>query len=220
MELNMRTKSMALILICAVFCVSLISCAPQSKQGQGTQVGAATGAGLGAILGQAIGRDTESTLIGAGAGAIVGAIAGNQVGKYMDNQERELRQAMAQQQQASIRRDREVLQATFDSEVFFDFDSATLKPGGRRELERVANVLNKYRKTNIRIEGHTDQSGPAEYNQKLSERRAESVKRALIQMGVIEERIQAVGFGETQPISSDPSQNRRVEINIEPITKG
>ncbi|MFO8032022.1 MAG: OmpA family protein [Desulfohalobiaceae bacterium] len=216
----MRTKSIVLILICAVFCISLISCAPQNKQEQGTQVGAATGAGLGAILGQAIGRDTESTLIGAGAGAIVGAVAGNQVGRYMDKQERELRQAMSQQEQASIRRDQEVLQATFDSEVFFDFDSATLKPGGRRELERVADVLNKYRKTNIQVEGHTDQKGPEEYNQKLSERRAEAVKKALLQMGVIEERVHAVGYGETQPISSDPSQNRRVEIYIEPITKG
>ncbi|MFW6216720.1 MAG: OmpA family protein, partial [Desulfohalobiaceae bacterium] len=191
-----------------------------STQEQGAQVGTATGAGIGAILGQAIGRDTESTLIGARAGAIVGGIAGNQVGKYMDQQEQELRQAMAQQEQASIRRDQEILQATFNSEVFFDFDSASLKSGGRRELERVADVLNKYRKTTIRIEGHTDQSGPEEYNQKLSERRAEEVKKSLIQMGVIEERIQAEGYGESQPISSDPSQNRRVEIFIEPITRG
>ncbi|MFW6179969.1 MAG: OmpA family protein [Desulfohalobiaceae bacterium] len=217
----MRSRSIAIILILALFCLPLlISCASSSKQEQGSQVGAASGAGIGAILGQAIGRDTESTLIGAGAGAIVGAIAGNQVGKYMDRQERELRQAMEQQEQASINRDQEVLQATFNSEVFFDFDSANLKPGGRRELERVAQVLNKYPKTTIRIEGHTDQTGPEEYNQELSKRRAEAVKKALIQMGVIESRVHAVGYGETQPISSDPSQNRRVELLIEPITKG
>ncbi|MFW6315274.1 MAG: OmpA family protein, partial [Desulfohalobiaceae bacterium] len=146
----------------------------------------------------------------AGGGAIVGAIAGNQVGKYMDRQERELRQAMEQQEQASISRDQEVLQATFNSEVFFDFDSANLKPGGRRELERVAQVLNKYPKTTIRIEGHTDQTGPEEYNQELSKRRAEAVKKALIQMGVIESRVHAVGYGETQPISkSSRSSNRK-----------
>lgn len=216
----MHTRIFAIIVI-SVFCsISLLSCAATTQQEKGTQVGAATGAGLGAILGQAIGRDTKSTLIGAGAGAIVGALAGSQVGKYMDNQERELRQAMAQQEQASIQREQDILQTTFNSEVFFDFDSAELKPGGRRELERVAEVLNKYPKTTIRVEGHTDSSGPEEYNQKLSERRAHAVQDALIQMGVIPERIQALGFGQSMPVSSDPAQNRRVEIYIVPISKG
>jgi outer membrane protein OmpA-like peptidoglycan-associated protein len=216
----MRTRILALSIVCVLLGATLLGCAGASKQEKGTGIGAATGAGIGAILGQAIGRDTKGTLIGAGAGAIVGALAGNQIGKYMDNQERELRQAMAQQEQASIRRQQEVLQATFDSSVFFDFDSAKLKPGGRRELERVAEVLNKYRKTTIRVEGHTDKTGPEEYNQKLSERRAQAVQKALIQMGVIEERIKAVGYGETQPVSSDPARNRRVEIYITPIRKG
>jgi len=216
----MRSRTIALSIICVLLAVSLLACAGASKQEKGTGIGAATGAGIGAILGQAIGRDTKGTLIGAGAGAIVGALAGNQIGKYMDNQERELRQAMAQQEQASIQRQQEVLRATFNSEVFFDFDSAQLKQGGRRELERVADVLNKYRKTTIRVEGHTDQTGPEQYNQQLSERRAQAVKDALIQMGVIKERIEAVGYGETQPISSSPAQNRRVELFITPIRKG
>jgi outer membrane protein OmpA-like peptidoglycan-associated protein len=216
----MRSRTIALSIICVLLAVSLLACAGASKQEKGTGIGAATGAGIGAILGQAIGRDTKGTLIGAGAGAIVGALAGNQIGKYMDNQERELRQAMAQQEQASVQRQQEVLRATFNSEVFFDFDSAQLKQGGRRELERVADVLNKYRKTTIRVEGHTDQTGPEQYNQQLSERRAQAVKDALIQMGVIKERIEAVGYGETQPISSSPAQNRRVELFITPIRKG
>lgn len=213
----MQKKNLAILSI-AVLCLLLTSCA--NRQQTGTGVGAATGAGLGAILGQVIGKDTESTLIGAAAGAIVGGIAGNQIGRYMDNQERELRSALAQQKRASIQREQELLQATFSSEVFFDFDSATLKPGGRQELEKVAEVLNKYRKTTILVEGHTDQSGPEEYNQKLSQRRAEAVQKALVQMGIIPERIKAVGYGESQPISSDPASNRRVELRIEPIRKG
>jgi outer membrane protein OmpA-like peptidoglycan-associated protein len=138
----------------------------------------------------------------------------------MDNQERELRGALAHQREASIQREQDILQATFESDVFFDFDSAVLKPGGRRELERVAQVLNKYPKTTIIVEGHTDKSGSETYNQKLSERRAQSVQDALIQMGVIQERIQSIGYGESQPISSDPAANRRVEIFIKPITRG
>jgi outer membrane protein OmpA-like peptidoglycan-associated protein len=214
----MMQKKNLIILCLSAFCLLLTSCATQQQTGTG--VGAATGAGVGAILGQAIGQDTESTLLGAAAGAIVGGIAGNRIGHYMDQQERELRSALARQERASIQRERELLQATFESEVFFDFDSAILKPGGRQELEKVANVLQKYRKTTILVEGHTDKSGPEEYNQKLSQRRAEAVEKALIQMGIIPERIKAVGYGESMPISSDPAANRRVELKIQPIRKG
>ena len=206
------------VLLLAV--LSLAACASPSKQQQGTGIGAAAGAGLGAILGQVIGGDTEATLIGAGIGAAVGGLAGNQVGKYMDQQEQELRNAMAQSEAASIQRDREVLKATFKSEVLFDFDSATLKPGAYPELDRVATVLKKYPKTTILIQGHTDASGPEDYNQTLSEKRAQAVKNALIQKGVREVRLFAEGYGESQPISSDPATNRRVTIVIEPVTKG
>lgn len=215
-----KKKNYLLVAFIFALVLSIMACSGASRQQKGTGYGAAAGAGLGALIGQAIGGDTESTLWGAGAGAIVGAIAGNQVGKYMDNQERDLRSALAQERQASIQRERDILQATFKSGVFFDFDSATLKSGGRRELERVAQVLNKYPKTTIRVEGHTDKAGSETYNQELSERRAEAVKNALIQMGVIKERIQAIGYGESQPVSSDPAENRRVAIFIKPITKG
>jgi len=138
----------------------------------------------------------------------------------MDKQEEELRRALAEQKAASIQREQDILKATFSSEVFFDFDSAQLKPGGRRELERVAEVLNKYRKTTIVVEGHTDATGPAEYNRKLSKRRAETVEGALIELGIIPERIMSVGYGENFPISSDNARNRRVEITIRPIKQG
>ncbi len=215
-----KKRDCLLVVFIFALVLSIMACSGASRQQKGTGYGAAAGAGLGALIGQAIGGDTESTLWGAGAGAIVGALAGNQVGKYMDNQERELESALAQERQASIQRDRDVLRATFKSGVFFDFDSANLKPGGRQELERVARVLNKYPKTTILIAGHTDKSGPETYNKKLSERRANAVKDALIQMGVIEERMKAIGYGESQPVSSDPADNRRVEIYIKPITKG
>ena len=207
--------------LCLCLAVCLGACAtPANKQQQGTAVGAATGAGLGAILGQVIGGDTEGTLIGAGIGAAVGGIAGNRIGAYMDQQEQALRQAVAQSEATSVQRDRDVLRATFDSEVLFDFDSSTIKPGGQTEIARVADVLNQYPQTTIRVEGHTDASGPEEYNQKLSERRAQAVKNALMQQGVEDWRITTVGYGESQPISSSPAMNRRVTVVIEPIRKG
>ncbi|HDL07280.1 MAG TPA: OmpA family protein, partial [Desulfobacteraceae bacterium] len=158
----------------------------------------------------------ESTLIGAGIGTIVGGGAGQQIGAYMDRQEAELRSAVAATEAASIRRTGDILTATFRSEVLFDFDSFILKPGAHFELGRVADVLIKYPLTNIRIEGHTDSTGSEQYNQILSEKRAGAVKNELVQRGVSASRIQTIGFGESQPISSSNAMNRRVNIVIIP----
>ena len=75
--------------------------------------------------------------------------------------------------------------ATFKSDVMFDFDSSKLKPGAYAEMDRVARVLNEYPHTMIRIEGHTDAIGSEDYNQRLSEKRAEAVKNALVQRNVV-----------------------------------
>ena len=210
-------KKIIAIVISFTFVISLIGCAGQTKQQQGTATGAAIGAGVGAILGQAIGKDTKSTVIGAGIGAALGGIAGNQIGAYMDRQEQALRDALAASEAASIQREQDVLMATFKSEVMFDFDSATIKPGGLTEIARTATVLNNYPQTMLRVEGHTDQVGAEDYNQKLSEQRAIAVKNALIQNNVDARRITTIGFGETQPISSEDAVNRRVTIRITPI---
>ncbi|MBV5318273.1 MAG: OmpA family protein [Desulfobulbaceae bacterium] len=211
--MNRWVKFSVIIVLAAM----LTACAGATKQQQGTGIGAGVGAGVGAILGQAIGHNTTSTLIGAGIGAALGGIAGNQIGAYMDNQEQELRNAVAQSDAASIRRDQDVLTATFKSDVFFDSGSSQLKPGAYNELNRITNVLNQYPQTTIRVEGHTDTRGSAESNQQLSERRAISVKNALAQQGVDTRRVEAIGYGESQPISSSDAVNRRVNIVINPI---
>lgn len=200
-----------------IFCAFLFACAGASRKTTGAGAGAAIGAGAGAILGQVIGGDTESTLIGAGIGAAIGGLAGHQIGAYMDRQEQELQAAMAQSEALSIRRDQDILTATFKSEMMFDFDSAVLKPGAYSEIGRVADILVRYPQTNIRVEGHTDTKGPEDYNQKLSEKRAEAVKDALVQKHVSPARITTIGYGESQPVSSNDALNRRVNIVIIPI---
>jgi outer membrane protein OmpA-like peptidoglycan-associated protein len=82
------------------------------------------------------------------------------------------------------------------------------------------SVLRKYNQTQIEVAGHTDTTGSEEYNQQLSVRRADAVKNALIQQGINPARIVAIGYGESQPISSDNAMNRRVEIVIIPVTSG
>jgi outer membrane protein OmpA-like peptidoglycan-associated protein len=212
----------------------LFSCAGGANQQKGTGIGTGVGAGIGAILGQAIGRDTEGTLIGAGVGAIVGGLMGNQVGAYMDRQERDLRRALEASEAATVKRTTEaitasqqenvqrtgdLLAATFRSDVLFDFDSFMLKPGAYPELRRVADVLKKYPDTTVIVEGHTDTKGSETYNRKLSQDRARAVKDALVQSGVDPARITAVGYGESQPISSNDAVNRRVTMVIKPILK-
>ena len=87
--------------------------------------------------------------------------------------------------------------------------------------ERIRNikVLSSQNIGSVRVEGHTDKSGSEAYNQRLSETRAEAVKTALMQRGIIYSRIQTIGFGENMPISSDPAVNRRVNIVIVPVEK-
>lgn len=219
MKAMVMNKKTAFIIILGC-CVIISACAGQSKQTKGTVTGAGVGAAVGAGLGQAIGGDTEATLLGAAIGAAVGGIAGNQIGAYMDRQEQELKAALAASEAASIQREQNVLTATFKGDVFFEFDSAKLMPGAQREMDRVANVLIKYPQTKIRVEGHTDTVGPETYNQALSEKRANAVADALIQRNVGAHRITALGFGESQPISSNDTMNRRVNIVIIPVEAG
>ena len=212
-------------LIAVVMVLFLVGCTGMSQRQQtGTAIGAAGGAGLGALIGGAHGGNTGAW-IGGLIGAGLGGLAGYQVGSYMDRQEAELNAALEESRaynRASIERVREntdVLLATFKGDVFFDFDSAAIKPGGYTEIDRAAPVLQKYNHTAIQVEGHTDAIGTETYNQQLSERRAETVKNALIQRGIDPQRIRSVGFGESQPVSSNNAANRRVTLRIIPLVK-
>jgi len=207
-------------LLVGLLALSVMSCANATTGQKGAAVGAGVGAGVGAAMGQAIGGSTGSTLIGAGVGAALGGLAGWQIGEYMDRQEAELQQAFADSEAAAISREQDVLTATFKGDVFFDFDSSTLKPGAYREMDRTANVLNRYPQTTILVEGHTDSKGAEAYNQQLSERRAQTVRDALVNRGVDARRLRVIGYGESQPISSSDAMNRRVELRIEAIQQG
>ena len=96
-----------------------------------------------------------------------------------------------------------------------------LQPGAEQTLDELAQFLKKYRDRNVSIEGFTDASGQKEANERLSERRAEAVKFALVQRGVEPHRIDARGYGASSPVSSNDSEsgrqlNRRLEIVISP----
>jgi len=220
MNTSFNLKTLFSLIVSVVCLITITSCASwegSSKQTKGTVIGTGAGAAVGAGLGQVIGHNRRSTLAGAAIGAALGGIAGNQLGAYMDRQEQALQQVAAQSEAISVQRSQDVLTATFKSDVMFDVDSASIKPGAYPEIDNVANILRDYPQTNIRVAGHTDASGSETYNQQLSERRAMSVKNVLIQRGVADYRVEAIGFGESMPISSSAAMNRRVEIRITPI---
>ena len=132
------------LILVLVSALTMAGCAqPTTKAGQGTAIGTGVGALVGAGLGQAIGHNTKSTLIGAAAGALAGGLAGHQIGSYMDAQEQAMRQQMAAVEGANIQRNADTLALTFRSDVLFDVDSASLKPGAYSEMARVSRVLNQ-----------------------------------------------------------------------------
>ncbi len=103
--------------------------------------------------------------------------------------------------------------------IFFDFDKSALKSESFPELNRIVTMMNEKTGMQVEIAGHTDQTGPEDYNMGLSERRAKSVTTYLIEKGITKERISVLFFGETKPIDltntkDGNAKNRRVEFKI------
>jgi len=200
-------RGTALVLVFAV-----AGCASWSK----TQEGAAIGGAAGAVLGGVIGNQAGSTATGAIIGAAVGGTAGAIIGKRMDEQAEALEEELPG---AEVERVGEGIQVTFDSGLLFDFDSYALRPEAQEHLTNLAASLNEYAESELLIVGHTDSSGEEEYNQALSEDRAEAAGNFLMRGGVLPSRVRTMGLGETEPVASNDTedgmqQNRRVEVAI------
>ena len=106
-------------------------------------------------------------------------------------------------------------------DVKFDFDKADVKQDSYSDIENLAEFMKQYPQTATTVEGHTDSTGNAAYNQKLSERRAAAVRDALVnQYGVEADRVNAVGYGKDRPVADNATNegraiNRRVEASVE-----
>jgi len=110
------------------------------------------------------------------------------------------------------------------SDVLFDFNKATLRSGAREKLAKIAGIILAHPGLRMEAEGHADAVGTDDYNQRLSERRAQSVSAFLLEQGIRRESITAMGFGESRPVATNGTaegrqQNRRVELVVsgEPI---
>ncbi|MGH1378666.1 MAG: OmpA family protein [Alphaproteobacteria bacterium] len=149
-------------------------------------------------------------------GFVIGATAAGTAGYIWDRMEKDLRENL-EGAGVTVTRGPEGIQLDVQNDVTFDKNSASIQPAFYHTLNKLANVLDKYDDTNIRVAGHTDSSGSDAYNQELSSDRAHSVAGYLDAQGVEAHRLRAIGFGETYADQStaDPA-DRRVEIDIIP----
>jgi outer membrane protein OmpA-like peptidoglycan-associated protein len=204
------------------------------KREYGALGGAALGAGLGAIVGNQSGNAGAGVAIGSAVGALSGAVVGNQLDNgddrlseqesYLASQEAELEENRRileelRRRGADVRETERGVVVNLP-DVLFNFDSAQLKGDAVRSVGEIAEVARSYPERTIAVEGHTDSVGTIAYNQRLSEDRAHSVARELTNRGVSRGRLAVQGFGESDPISTNRSEdgrrrNRRVEVIIE-----
>lgn len=102
-------------------------------------------------------------------------------------------------------------------DVLFDFEQSSLRPEARSTVEKAASYLRSNPERTALVEGHTDHTGEAAFNQGLSDKRSESIKNALMSLGIEESRIKTAGFGESNPAFDNSTlegrkANRRVEV--------
>lgn len=191
--------------------------------GEKKNTSATSGAVVGAVAGAIIGAASSSrkdrkkgALIGAAAG---GALGGG-IGHYMDQQEEELRQRLEGSGVRVVRNGNEIT-LVMPGNITFDTGKSDIKRDFHETLASVALVLKEYDETRIEVLGHTDSTGGAALNQRLSEERADSVGSYLRGHGVESNRIVTNGFGPRYPVATNTTAegraaNRRVELKLLP----
>lgn len=204
-----------------VLASALVGCQTMDPYTQQSKTSNATsGAGIGAIAGAVLGAAVSKGNRGEGAliGAALGGAVGGGIGYYMDQQEMLLRQEL---EGTGVRVERvgDEIRLIMPGNITFATDSDRIAGNFYPVLDSVAKVLIKFNKSAINVDGFTDSTGSFEYNQKLSERRSQSVSNYLMQVGVDRLRVSSRGLGERNPIATNDTEagraaNRRVEIWI------
>lgn len=178
----------------------------------------------GGVIG-CVGGAIVGGLVGGGRGAAIGCGAGGGtgmlIGNSLDNQEAELRRQLLNSG-VQVKRYGDQIHLVMNGSITFNTGKATLKRTIVPRLEGIAKVMNRYPDSVLSIEGHTDSSGDAGYNQSLSVNRAQNVRSVLSLLGLSQTRTKAIGYGESLPRCENTTAkgrecNRRVEIKIHQI---
>jgi outer membrane protein OmpA-like peptidoglycan-associated protein len=193
--------------------VLLAGCADMNTGMSDTTRNTAIGAGIGALAGAAIGGDAKGALIGAGVGAAGGYIWS----QHMEQKKQAMQRATMGSGVAVVQTPDNQLKLEVPSDISFAVGRADLNPRLRPILDQFANGLAQQQGTEVRIIGHTDNTGGDALNDRLSLERAQSVRGYLLGRGVRADTIQVAGRGEREPVADNSTeagraQNRRVEI--------
>jgi len=208
----MKTSRYTIRIVLCCLMLSLLSTCKTSKTTRGAVIGGAAGGLVGGIIGKKSGNTAVGIIIGSALGGTAGAL----IGRYMDKQAKAIKRQIPE---AEVERVGEGILVTFDSGLMFNFDSYALSAATRENLQEMAGIMQEYEKTDIVIEGHTDNVGSEAYNLQLSKKRAKAVADYLGQKGVSSIRVKTEGYGEGQPVESNDTdanrqKNRRVEVVI------
>ncbi|WP_028892558.1 OmpA family protein [Tenacibaculum sp. 47A_GOM-205m] len=208
--------SLSILFLAGTIFTSCKSIQNANNTQKGAAIGTAAGAVIGAVIGNNVGSKNNSEL-GAILGGVVGGVAGGVIGNQMDKQAREIEEALPG---AEVERVGEGIKLTLgENAVRFATNKATLTATAQTNLDKLVPVFKDYENTNIVIYGYTDSTGAVDYNQKLSEKRANSVRNYLASKGLNNSRFETKGLGVKDPIATNDtaegrSKNRRVEFAI------
>jgi outer membrane protein OmpA-like peptidoglycan-associated protein len=229
--------SSVMLLIGAMIVVTGCAGGEITTREKGAGIGALGGAAAGGAIGAAVGHPGIGAAIGGTLGLGTGALVGDQL-QGQENKQKEQQRAI-DQQQAEIEKNRALIEelkkrniearetnrgvAVNLPNVNFEFDSADLTRDGRNKVNQIADIIKRDAPNRrITVEGHASRESAAQeaYNQRLSERRANTVADALERDGVNDRNVTAQGLGTRAPIASNDTesgrqQNRRVEVIIE-----
>lgn len=210
-------KKIFIIALCSLMVFS--SCGNMNNLGKGTLIGTGAGAAAGAGIGALIGG-SRGAAIGAAIGTAVGAGTGAVIGDVMDRKAKELDEALA----ANVETVTDVnglqaIKVTFDNGILFDTNKSNLSASAKTELKTFADQMKDLPDTQITVYGHTDNTGTAEVNERISKQRADAVSAQLQSNGISSSRITAEGKSFNEPVADNSTaegraQNRRVEIYI------
>ena len=210
-------KKIGTSLICAALIIS--SCG-LTNTASGSLIGSGAGAALGAGIGYLISKDGKGAAIGAAIGTAVGGGTGAIIGKQMDKKAEEL--AALENAQVETVEDANGLKAikvTFASGILFPTNGTKLSKTAQKELTQFAKEMADLPDTDITVIGHTDNTGTAEVNERISGQRAASVATLLNNQGIAASRLKAEGHSFNEPVADNATaegraQNRRVEVYI------
>lgn len=209
--MNISTSLKSAAAIVSAVTILLTGCATATPE----QQGAGTGALIGAVAGQVLGRDAKSSAIGAGLGALGGYIWS----KNMEDKKRAMEVATAGTGTVVTQTADNQLKLSIPNDISFDTGRHDIKPNLRPILDQFAQGLSQQTSMEVKIVGHTDNTGSDAVNNPLSVNRAQSARDYLVARGVSSQRISIDGRGSREPIADNATEagrarNRRIDIYL------